>query len=92
MFSQSRARFLIIALILGTVVGCTSRAEPRFSPARDSAAAGTRQSCLAQCNRSFDICGDTQSGSRRDRGTVFTGTEACQAQLRSCLERCRANP
>jgi hypothetical protein len=53
-------------------------------------------SCRVQCERSYNICGDsvaarTQSGDDRpDRPSIFSPIDNCQYQLRQCFSRCDA--
>ncbi|ACI97869.1 hypothetical protein [Rhodospirillum centenum] len=57
-------------------------------PARREAQGATdgHQACLAQCNREADVCFDQRSA--QDGNTTYGMGATCQAEMKSCLNRC----
>ena len=64
------------------------------SPLLNDRSGGNAQSCRTQCERTFNICGDsvaarTQSGDDSpDRPSLFSPSNDCRDEMQRCLRRC----
>lgn len=82
-------RLLTLALLasLTFAAGCTIGAP------RDNRAKTPHESCMAACNRDFDICMDESSNSRetmQGAGRLQSAGTGCSISLKSCQNSCRA--
>ena len=64
------------------------------SPLLNDHSGGGAQSCRAQCERTFNICGDSvaarsQSGDDSpDRPSLFSPSNDCRDEMQRCVRRC----
>jgi len=76
----------LVGVILLALAGC---AGPFGDEGDTSPAAAKRAACERSCNRGYDTCADS-SGAERRGGSFFGMGAACDRQVRSCLDRCKA--
>ena len=74
----------LIAVALSGLAGCAGPGAGDPSPA-----AAKRAACERSCNRGYDTCSDSAGAERR--GSSFFGMgAACDRQVKSCFDRCKA--